>query len=259
MEYEGLRNHVLGLLKQDTRLDGRKPLEYRQPVEIQKGYIQSASGSAYVRIGDTEVLAGVKLEVGKPYPDAPDKGSIMVGAELLPMSNPDFEPGPPSIQAIELARVVDRGIRESQALDFKKLCITAGEAAWIVIIDVCPINTDGNLFDAAALAAVAALQDTEFPTYEDGVIDYKKPSGKKLELDKVPVSVTVYKAGDKFFVDPTGEEEKAYESRLTVAFIEDGTLCAMQKGGDEGLTAEEIMQMVDIAHEKSQELRKHLA
>jgi len=48
--YEELKNHVLGLLAKGTRLDGRKPLEYRQPIEVKKGYVPSADGSAYVRI-----------------------------------------------------------------------------------------------------------------------------------------------------------------------------------------------------------------
>ena len=36
--------------------------------------------------------------------------------ELLPMAFPTFESGPPSEQAIEYSRVVDRGIRESKML-----------------------------------------------------------------------------------------------------------------------------------------------
>ena len=148
--YKELRTHIISLLNADTRLDGRKLTEYRQPIEVEHGIIKTAEGSARVKIGETEVMVGVKLEVGEPYPDTPDEGTIIVGAELLPMSNPEFELGPPGIQAIELARVVDRGIRESKALDFKKLCIAKGEKIWMVIIDICPINDAGNLFDAGA-------------------------------------------------------------------------------------------------------------
>ena len=146
--YRELRSHIISLLDANTRLDGRKFNEYRTPIEIEYGVVKTAEGSARVKIGETDVMVGVKLEVGEPYPDTPNEGTIIVGAELLPMSNPEFEPGPPGIQAIELARVVDRGIRESKALDFKKLCITPGEKIWIVIIDICPINDAGNLFDA---------------------------------------------------------------------------------------------------------------
>jgi len=258
MMYRELRNHIIGLLNANTRLDGRKLTDYRKPIEIEYGIIKTAEGSARVKIGETEVMVGVKLEVGEPYPDTPNEGTIIVGAELLPMSNPDFELGPPGIQAIELARVVDRGIRESKALDFKKLCIEKGEKIWMVIIDICPINDAGNLFDASSLAALAALKDTKYPEFNGEKVDYKKKTDKKLELEKTPIAVTVIKIGGKFIVDPDTEEEKAVDARLTVSSIEDGTLCAMQKGGDFPLTMEDIDKMLDIGIEKAKELRKCL-
>src|SRR3989338_554418 len=125
-----LKNHVTKLLSADTRLDGRKPEDFRNPIRVDYDVVKTAEGSAKVTIGETEVFAGVKREVGEPYPDVPEQGTIIVGAELLPLSNPDFELGPPGIQATELARVVDRGIRESKALDFKKLCMEKGKSIW---------------------------------------------------------------------------------------------------------------------------------
>ena len=253
-----LRSHIINLLNAGTRLDGRNLTEYRDPIEVEHNVVKTAEGSARVKIGETEVMVGVKLEVGEPYPDSPDEGTIIVGAELLPMSNPEFELGPPGIQAIELARVVDRGIRESKALDFKKLCIEKGEKIWMVIIDICPINDAGNLFDAASLAALAALKNTKYPSFDGEKVDYKKKTDKKLQLEKMPIAVTVIKIGDKFIVDPDTEEEKAVDARLTVSSIDDGTLCAMQKGGDFPLTIDEISKMLDIGIEKGKELRKHL-
>ena len=256
--FKELRSHIISLLDANTRLDGRKLTEYRKPVEVEYGVVKTAEGSARVRIGETEVMVGVKLEVGKPYPDSPEEGTIIVGAELLALSNPEFEPGPPGIQAIELARVVDRGIRESKALDFKKLCITPGEKIWMVVIDICPINDAGNLFDASSLAALAALKFTKFPSFDGEKVDYKNKTDKKLQLEKEPIAVTVIKIGSKFIVDPDTEEEKVVDSRLTVSSTEDGTLCALQKGGDFPLTTEEISEMLDIGIEKAKELRKCL-
>ncbi len=256
--YRELRSHIISLLEANTRLDGRKLTEYRHPITVEYGVIKTAEGSARVKIGETDILVGVKLEVGEPYPDTPDEGTIIVGAELLALSNPEFEPGPPGIQAIELARVVDRGIRESKALDFKKLCITPGEKIWMVIIDICPINDAGNLFDASSLAALAALKDTKFPAFNGVKVDYKNKTDKKLQLEKTPIAVTVIKIGNKFIIDPGTEEEKVVDARLTVSSIENGTLCAMQKGGDMPLSAEDIGKMLDIGIEKGKELRKHL-
>lgn len=250
-----LREHIIKLFEAGTRLDGRKLDEYRK-ISLDVGVTSTAEGSARVKIGKTDVISGVKLEVMEPYPDTQDQGSIMVGAELLPLSSPDFELGPPSKDAIELARIVDRGIRESKALDLKKLCIKEGEKVWMLIIDLVTINHDGNLFDASSLAAIAALKNMRFPEYKDGVINNKKKTDKKLELTDIPLSVTVSKIGDKFIVDPDSEEEKAVDARLTVASLSDGTLCALQKGGNYPLTAEDVSKMIEIAIEKGKELRK---
>ena len=251
-----IKNHIIELLDKGTRLDGRKPDEYRKPIKVEYDISKSAEGRAKVTIGGTIVLVGVKMSIEKPYPDTPDQGCFMVGAELLPLSNPKFELGPPGIQAIEIARIVDRGIRESKAIDMKKLIIEKGEKAWGVLVDICPLNEEGNLFDAAALATLAALKNTKFPKIEDDKIDYKTKTNKSLPLNKTPLSVTVCKIGKHFIIDPVTEEEKVIDARLTVAAEQDGTICAMQKGEEEPLTTEEINQMIDMAVEKTKELRK---
>jgi len=244
--------------RKGIRFDGRKFDEYRK-ITVETNISKSAEGSARVKIGETDVMAGVKFEIGKPYPDSPNEGTIMVGAELLPMSNPEFEPGPPSIQAVELARVVDRGIRESKVLDFEKLCIKEGEQCWVVTIDIMTINVDGNLFDAAALAAMIALKEARIPKVEDGRVDYHELTKEKLPLSKKdPVSVTVCKIGNTYIVDPTVEEEKVIDSRLTVATTKEGLICAMQKGGVDPLSMEDIDKMVEIASKKCDELRVHV-
>ena len=254
--YKELRSHIIKLFNSNTRLDGRTFTEYRKLFKVEQGVTKTAEGSARVRLGKTDVIAGVKLEIMEPYPDAPDSGSIMVGAELLPLSNPEFELGPPGQAAVELARVVDRGIRESNALDFKKLCIKEGEKAWMIVMDICTINDAGNLFDASALACIAALKNTKFPKFDGERIDYKEKTDKSIELKDIPISVTVIKIGDKYIVDPDSDEEKVIDARLTVVSLSDGTLCALQKGGDYPLTAEDISKMVELGVEKGKELRK---
>ncbi|KKU44649.1 MAG: 3'-5' exoribonuclease [Microgenomates group bacterium GW2011_GWA2_46_7] len=255
--YKNLHNHIVKLLKAGTRLDGRRLEEYRKPITVEYDIIKTAEGSARVKIGETDVMVGVKMEVGTPYPDVPDEGTIIVGAELLPLSNPEFELGPPGIQAIELARVVDRGIRESKAIDFKKLCIEKGKKVWLLLIDICPINDAGNLIEASSLAALAALKSARFPKYDEKAekIDYKEKTSKKIELTKEPIAVNVIKIDNYLFVDPITEEEKVIDARLSVSSERDGTLCALQKGGDAPLTIDEISKMIDIAVEKGKELR----
>src|SRR3989344_2268623 len=118
-------------LQTGVRLDGRALDEYRQ-IEITTNISHNAEGSAKVRLGKTEVAAGIKALPGEPFPDKPDEGSISVNTEFLPIACEEFEFGPPSNESIETARVVDRGIREAKAIDFSKLVIKAGSKAWIL-------------------------------------------------------------------------------------------------------------------------------
>ena len=254
-----LRTHIISLLDKGMRLDGRTALDYRQPIKVDYGVSASAEGSAQVTIGDTVVLAGVKVALETPYPDTADQGNLMVGAELTPLASPDFESGPPSIEAIEIGRVVDRGIRESKLINTKDLCIKEGEKVWGVAIDIVPINHAGNLFDASSLAAFAAIKNAKFPKIEDDKINYEEKTDESIPIaDTEPLSVTVCKIGPHLIVDPTEEEMKVIDARLTVASTNKGELCALQKGGDTPLTVEEIDKIVGIAIEKSQELRKAL-
>ncbi len=256
-----IKNHIIGLVNAGKREDGRGYLEYRKPIKIEYGIsAKSAEGSARVCIGDTEVIAGIKMEIGTPYPDTPDQGSLQANVELLPLSSPEFESGPPSIESIELSRsVVDRGIRESRAVDLKKLCIKEGEKSWIILIDVYSVNDNGNLSDAIGLVALAALKDAKFPKYDKKTdkIDFKEHT-EQVKLKKIPIPITVFKIGSKYLIDPTINEEKASDSRLMITTTEDGEICAMQKGGNSQLSVEDVEKMVEIAIEKGKELRKLL-
>jgi len=106
------RDYIADLARQGKRVDTRMLDQFRE-VSVEGGPITSAQGSALVKIGKTQVLAGVKLEHAEPFSDRPDNGVLIVNAELLPLASPTFEPGRPDENAIELALVVDRGIRES--------------------------------------------------------------------------------------------------------------------------------------------------
>lgn len=244
------RDYIIDLVKQGKRVDGRA-LNQPREVLVEKGPIKTANGSAKVKLGKTQVLVGVKLMHAEPFPDTPESGVLIVNAELLPLASPTFEPGPPRVEAIELARVVDRGIRESDAIDLEKLGIKPGEDVWSVFIDIDVLDHDGGLIDAAALASIAALTDVKPPNDEN----WKLP---EFPLSKLPVAVTVAKIDDRLVVDPCLDEERVMDARLTITTIEDGSICSMQKGGKGCFTLEELEQAYDLASSKAMELREKL-
>ncbi len=234
-------------LSQGKRFDGRKPEDLRELI-IETGVSKNAEGSAKVKLGKTEVLVGVKLAVGTPYPDSKDKGNLMVTAEFLPLSSPRIDLGPPQFDSIELARVIDRGIRESHFIELEKLCIKEGEKVWTVFIDIYTINDDGNLLDAAGIGAVAALRNAKVPFYDEAEekVDYKKESAQSVPLKKeLPISLTIHKLGESLVVDPTKEEEDISETRVTVCMA-DGIIHSMQKGNSKEITTEEFNKVLDL-------------
>lgn len=249
-------DNIVNLLRQNKRADNRGLNDYRK-ITLTKHVSENAEGSARVKIGETDVIAGVKMLPDKPYPDSPDQGTISVGAELLALASPEFEWGPPSKDAIELARVVDRGIRESKTMDFKDLCIKEAELAWVVFIDIYVMNYDGNLFDASNLAAMSALTEVKIPKLEDNKIVKKEFTGK-LKLKRKPILCTFAKVGNTIVLDPSLEEEACMSTRLSLATTEDDYVCAMQKGGRGSFSLDEIMHMTDTAFEKGKAMRKLL-
>ncbi len=244
------KDYIYNLMIKGKRQDGRGFKDFRD-IKLETNVIIKAEGSAKVTLGDTQVLVGVKLQTGTPFPDSQDEGVIITNLELNPIASPDFEPGPPKEEAIEMARVVDRGIRESGAIDVKKLCITLGESVWIVFIDVHILNDDGNLIDASCLAAIAALMTTVVPNEQQGI-----GPNAPLAMKEIPVGVTLAKIGSKLMVDPSLDEEKVCETKLTIVSSSDGSVAGMQKMGSAPFTEAEILEAIDIAREKAAELRE---
>ncbi|MCL5018749.1 MAG: RNA-binding protein, partial [Candidatus Pacearchaeota archaeon] len=205
-------------------------------------------------------FVGIKMDVGAPYPDSQDKGNLMVTAEFLPLSSPRFEAGPPSFDSIELARVIDRGIRESKFIELGKLCIKEGEKVWTVFIDIYTINDDGNLLDAAGIGAIAALKSAKIPKYDEekGKTLFGEWTDESVPLSKdVPISITVHKIGNSLVVDPTKEEEDISETRVTIA-SSDGTIYSMQKGNAKELSVEEFHKVLDIIEKSEREIFKRI-
>ena len=252
------RNQLVELLAKGKRLDGRGVSELRK-LEIKTHVIEKANGSATVKLGNTEVLAGVKIDKGVPFPDTPDKGLLIVGAEVLPMAAAYLEAGPPDEGAIELARVVDRGVRESEMIDVSSLCIKAGKWVYSVFVDVNILNVDGNLFDATSYAVVAALLTAKMPKFVlEG--DVVKDTGERVPLPvhKVPVSVTIANINNTLVLDPTEEEEAVMDARITLDTDDEGNLCAGQKGEPGSFAPEQILTAAEWSIARGREVRQKI-
>lgn len=246
---ELIREHIVRLVASGKRADGRAWDEPRKLV-IEKDYIKTAEGSARVKLGNTDVLVGVKISTGEPYPDTPNSGVLTTSAELVPMASPTFEAGPPRPEAIELARVVDRGIRETKTVNLDKLCIVPGEKVWVLFIDIHVLDYDGNLFDASSYGTLAALSCAKLPGKLTGGED------QPLPVDHWPVSVTAAKLRNTIVIDPGLDEERIADARLTVATDENGDIRAMQKGLSGSFSYDEVRTIISTARRLGHGIRE---
>ena len=253
------KQRIIEYLKEGKRFDGRGLEDYRE-IEVELGISKNAEGSCRVKFGKTEVFAGVKLGLAEPYPDSPDEGTLMTVVELNPLASDDFELGPPRINAIELARVVDRGIRESGFIDFKKLCIKEGEKVWQVFLDIYAINDDGNLLDVAALAGLIALGNAKMPVYNknDEKIEHElSKNSLPLNKDAMAFNMTFHKIEDKIIVDASKEEEEISDYRLSVAVADNkgqARITAMQKGKESAMSEEDLESILKLVEVKFKEM-----
>jgi exosome complex component RRP42 len=249
------KQQITSLLSSGKRLDERGLTDYRE-IQLKTGVIERAEGSSHIHLGKTEVMVGIKIEAGRPFPDVPDKGVLTVNAELVPLASPMFEPGPPGENAVELARVVDRGLRESNAIELEKLCLVPGKKVFVIFVDLYILNHDGNLIDASGIASLAALLNTKVFNYE--VKDEKteiKPGYTQLALRNHPIPVTFAKIEDQLIIDPSLQEEQVMDARITITIEKEGKICAMQKGGNGGFTTKEVLEAVKTAQKKAEEIR----
>lgn len=248
------RMHIEKLLENDRRLDGRRKNDIRD-IKIETNVIGTAQGSAIVHLGKTKVICGIKAGFGTPWGDQPKKGSLFVGFETTPLSAPEYRSGPPQPDAIELARVTDRLIRESGVIDLEKLCLIEGEKVWQLNVDIYALDDFGNLFDAAALAVFAALATTQLHDVkiEDGEVE-KLETTYNLPLNNFPISITTYQIKDELLVDAELKEGQISDARLTFGLTED-FIVSGQKGGSGSFKSEQVIDILRNAIKLASEVR----
>ena len=137
-------------LSQGIRLDGRNPNQCRE-VEISCNRGEQSS-RCEVSMGNTKVLCTVFGEIVAPYLDRPNDGIIQFNAALsVGAENSDLEKA-------EIIRLLEKSIRESEAIDTESLCVLSGERVWLITCDVRVLDYDGNVIDASVLATMGALR-----------------------------------------------------------------------------------------------------
>ena len=132
------------------RLDGRGSDEERG-VELQ---LSRSDRGAVVEVlfGKTRVVCVTRGEIVAPFPDRPNDGFVQFSTNMSVLAEKA------GFSDSALSRVLDRAIREADAIDTESLCIVGGEKVWHILCSVHVLDYQGNLTDACVFAAMASLR-----------------------------------------------------------------------------------------------------
>ena len=148
------RDFIVEALGEGCRIDGRSKADMRS-LRISAG---PARGTVEGQLGDTRVLAVCAAEVVEPLPERPNEGFFVLNVEFSPMAAPSFsQKSGVGDASVEIARIVERGIKQARALDVEGLCILVGQKVWAIRVDVRVLDNCGNIEDCASIATIAAL------------------------------------------------------------------------------------------------------
>mmetsp|Transcript_25557 Transcript_25557/g.35262 ORF Transcript_25557/g.35262 Transcript_25557/m.35262 type:complete len:290 (+) Transcript_25557:239-1108(+) len=248
-------------ISQNLRVDGRQREDFRT-LRIEKGLIPQASGSSRLRLGGTDVLVGVKVEIGAPAKEHPTWGRMHFTVDVAATVSPSYEGRGSEDIAAELTQVMVHCFGGSTtgagaAVSAPWLGIIPGRTCWVVNVDALVVAADGNLLDAIAAATKVALADTRIPKVEvipglaeeeepDFEVDEDPEASLVLPMDTVPVIITLRQFGRQYFVDASAQEESLAHPALSVAVNGKGEICALLKGGVSGMDPSILKQMMEV-------------
>lgn len=270
--------------KKGTRPDGRLFSQTRRTVVQRQVLTQHAAGSALVKLGDSQVIAGVSYAVGQPV--GVNQGDVLVTISDSRNSGSGGNNMNSSLQ-LYLNRLLE------ETLDLEQLSIVLEQAAFRLFLTVQILNHDGNIRDACLLACVAALTDTKLPTntiWKDGKVwlrdgdvegvvgndDYpvnrsgdeddgsdSGSSWRQLQIPVVPVPLTMGVWHDKetdqthLIVDPSAEEDSILTSRMTVVTnaMDPVQILLLDLSGRHAVSKAELALATRMAAGRAEELR----
>jgi len=249
---EAERTFIIHGVQDDLRVDGRTRDDFRH-LELETGVVSNTNGSARVRLGETDVLVGVKAELGEPNPSAPRHGRLEFFVDCSANAAPEFEGRGGEQLASELSNILYNTVCGVGTLDTAALAIIPGEQCWVLYVDIVLLECGGNLIDSVSIAVKAALFNSRIPRVrvrvdeetEQKEIELSDDPHDCLALDvkQVPLIVTTSKIGHGHVVDATMEEEACSLARVLMGVRRDGSVSHVRKTGGGALDPKSVVEM----------------
>jgi len=227
-------------LNNDIRPDGREFDKFR-PIALNVGSINTADGSAIVKIGNTNVICGIRAELAKPKTETPENGFLVPSIELPPICSKKYRENDGSNKTANkdsdvLTCTLYDLLTNAGCINLKDLCIHKERLVWALYCDVICLNHDGCILDAALIAVLAALQNLTLPKVEyDNDIDcisVNVNERNSIKVNAMPVATTLMVFDDNIIItDPTFEEENLSSTMITIAICNSDVCFVFKPGG----------------------------
>uniref|UniRef100_A0A8C0G4Z0 Exosome complex component RRP45 n=1 Tax=Chelonoidis abingdonii TaxID=106734 RepID=A0A8C0G4Z0_CHEAB len=264
------RRFLLRAIEERKRLDGRQSYDYRN-VRISFG---ADYGCCIVELGRTRVLGQVSCELVSPKLNRATEGILFFNLELSPMAAPAFEPGRQPELLVKLNRLLERCLRNSKCIDTESLCVVAGVKVWQIRVDLHLLNHDGNIIDAASIAAIVALchfrrPDVSVQGEEVTLYTPEERDPVPLSIHHMPICVSFafFQQGlhltivsystmvqDLLLVDPSEREERVMDGLYGgIMLLKDQVLRCSKITG---VKVAEITELIQKALENDRKVRK---
>jgi len=260
------KTFILHGVTADFRNDGRSKSDYRC-MELETKLMDQVHGSARLRIGNTDVLVGVKVEIDSPYPDSPNSGKLEFFVDCSANATPSFEGRGGEELANEISNVLALAYQSPEAMDLTQLSILPHKKCWKLYVDILILECGGNLFDAIAAAVKAALYSTEIPKVKGAMLDGGEADivlsddiyeSWRLDATNFPILVTLCKIGDNCVVDPTSEEEMCSSASVVVSVLPNGRISSIIKMGYGSLLPSTLTKTLEMGTSVGTELNKSI-
>jgi len=266
-------------LREKVRVCGRDFDSVRSTL-VSTGVVKSADGSALVKMGNTTVLCGLKLEVGRAGHMNPKEGRIEVEVgfqtnfslakvyhsaltlsqvHLTPVCSPKLKIGKSPEDVVACGEFISHFIVENKIVPLNELCIEEGKSVWVVYADITCLNLDGNVMDASLIAVSSALRNLRIPAtvlddLGEVMVDPDRSKLRPLPMDYTPIPLTFALVDQEVLADPSSKEEDLCTGKLTIVMNNKRQLCCVYKPGGAEISDKQLRACFTLTKERVETL-----
>ncbi|KAK5574521.1 hypothetical protein RB653_009774 [Dictyostelium firmibasis] len=254
------KDFVLSSIEKFQRIDGRRVNDMRAiKIEFGKSY-----GMVEVQLGKTRVFTAITCDIVEPKPERPNEGFYVFNTDISPMSSVSVNVNQVNPMENELGRIIEKGLKESRAIDTEALCIISGSKVWSIKIAIHVLDDCGNLLDCASISVITALIHFRKPDVtvvgNDATIhslDEREPV--PLSIHHTPISITFgFFPNEVMIVDPDTKEESVMDGKLSFLVNIHKEICGVSKGGGTSTNINQVLKCSKIAVIKAAEITQQI-